>query len=276
MKTNEKMTARSSILLAALSALCVGPGLTAAQHPDKAEPVIRTEIEENRLTFFDAESQRGFDVLGTGNEKLGDISDFVVNIEDSRVTHVLIQIGGFLTFGGDVRALPSELIEWEDGRYTASVSKGAFHDLPPLPDDHSAFFESHENVQQLYDHFDITGEVEDDLYLVSSLRGPGRRAELADGTEIGEVRDLAIDLETNHVGYALLLPRGILLSPLQTEDLEVRYYALPIPNVASRTDDGVLRFDLPREDVLGATHAGDYLDLRIDRGRVYAIPPAGE
>ncbi len=48
----------------------------------------------------------GMEVRGTGDEKLGDVHDFVVDASSGEVSYVVVSTGGVLGFGDEMRAVP--------------------------------------------------------------------------------------------------------------------------------------------------------------------------
>jgi len=74
----------------------------------------------------------GMEVVNSENEEIGEIDDFVIGRDDHALFAVL-QVGGFLSLGGHLVAVPFESLEVEDAGgkiLLAGGTRDALNDLP--------------------------------------------------------------------------------------------------------------------------------------------------
>jgi sporulation protein YlmC with PRC-barrel domain len=92
-----------------------------AQQDAKAPPLYQIKAGEWRASKLD-----GLDVYNTNNEKIGDISEMIVD-RSGKIQAVVIGIGGFLGIGEHLVAVPFEQVQWMDQpveRRTSSNDRG--------------------------------------------------------------------------------------------------------------------------------------------------------
>jgi sporulation protein YlmC with PRC-barrel domain len=122
--------------IAALSALA--PQLTAADvevkgELDKPKSSTRTEVTRDKDLEVSADLDRdrekirrtdkasgiiGMEVRNRENQKLGEIKDFVLDVNSGRLSYAVLSVGGFLGIGEKLIALPSGSLKAAgDGEY---------------------------------------------------------------------------------------------------------------------------------------------------------------
>jgi len=85
-----------------------GQGQSGTQQEAKAPPLYQIKAGQWRATKLD-----GLDVYNTNNEKIGDISELIVD-RSGKIQAVVIGIGGFLGIGEHQVAVPFEQVQWMD------------------------------------------------------------------------------------------------------------------------------------------------------------------
>jgi sporulation protein YlmC with PRC-barrel domain len=86
----------------------VAQGQSSTQQEAKAPPLYQIKPGEWRASKLD-----GLDVYNTNNEKIGDISELIVD-RSGKIQAVVIGIGGFLGMGEHQVAVPFEQVQWVD------------------------------------------------------------------------------------------------------------------------------------------------------------------
>jgi hypothetical protein len=110
MPINRFTLALSGLALAALPALAQAPS-GVANPPTVSIPGAATFMTEMRAGMWRASKLEGMDVYNNGNEKIGDISELILD-QAGRVEGVVIGVGGFLGMGEHYVAVPFEQIRW--------------------------------------------------------------------------------------------------------------------------------------------------------------------
>lgn len=77
----------------------------------------------------------GRDVVGQGNEKLGEVNDVVIDPRDGTIAYVVVSSGGLLGIGDDLRVLPANALEVRDGFFAALMDRLAFKELPVVTEE---------------------------------------------------------------------------------------------------------------------------------------------
>ncbi len=110
MPMNRFTIALASLALGGLPALAQAPS-GAASPPTVNAPGAATFMTEMRAGMWRASKLEGMDVYNNGNEKIGDISELILD-QSGRVEGVVIGVGGFLGMGEHYVAVPFEQIRW--------------------------------------------------------------------------------------------------------------------------------------------------------------------
>jgi len=74
----------------------------------------------------------GYDVFDSQGHKVGDITDFVVNLKDGSISHVIVSSGNWFSQGltGENRIVPASAISRNGDRFQLSLTKSAFMKTP--------------------------------------------------------------------------------------------------------------------------------------------------
>ena len=97
-------------------------GMTLAALPAIAQTTKPDFITKQDQSEWRASKLVGVNVYGTDNQKIGDISDVLVD-KDGNAKAVVIGVGGFLGIGTKDVAVPFKSLQWqEEGRSTSGSS----------------------------------------------------------------------------------------------------------------------------------------------------------
>ncbi len=114
MPINRVTLALASLAMSSVSALAQAPSSTT--NPPPATPTVSapgaaTFMTEMRAGMWRASKLEGMDVYNNGNEKIGDISELILD-QSGRVEGVIIGVGGFLGMGEHYVAVPFAQVRW--------------------------------------------------------------------------------------------------------------------------------------------------------------------
>ena len=114
-------------ILATAALVAVGP-------PVLSQVVELVAVNVERVAQGYRTSQlTGKEVVNSQNEEIGTIDDFVIGRDDHKPFAVL-EVGGFLGFGGHLVALPFESLELEDASGKVVLAGGTRKALEELPE----------------------------------------------------------------------------------------------------------------------------------------------
>ena len=85
-----------------------------------------------------ADTLLGNDVYNLGNEKLGTIKEFMIEMSTGRITYAVLSYGGFLGLGDRLFAVPWQALKLDtvNHRFVLNIDKEALKDAPGFDKDH--------------------------------------------------------------------------------------------------------------------------------------------
>ena len=100
---------------------------------------IETDETETLIASNKVEGTAAYDADG---EKLGTITNFMVDKESGQVEYAVLQFGGFLGIGSDYYPVPWAALEYDEelGGYILDIDKEALKTAPHFPADRSPRF----------------------------------------------------------------------------------------------------------------------------------------
>ena len=106
------------------------------------------------LRFLTASSISADKVYNRAGEKLGDIKDIMIDLQDGKIEYVIIEFGGFLGIGEKYFAVPFRLLEVDTVKeaFIFDQKKGVLENAPGFDKDHWPETNSHE-MQQSYTYW---------------------------------------------------------------------------------------------------------------------------
>jgi sporulation protein YlmC with PRC-barrel domain len=85
-----------------------------------------------------ADTLLGNDVYNLGNEKLGTIKEFMIEMSTGRITYAVLSYGGFLGLGDRLFAVPWQALKLDtvNHRFVLNIDKEVLKDAPGFDKDH--------------------------------------------------------------------------------------------------------------------------------------------
>ncbi|MEM1055392.1 MAG: PRC-barrel domain-containing protein [Bacteroidota bacterium] len=99
----------------------------------------------------------GTDVRNLQGETLGDIKDFVLDIESGRVQYAVLDFGGFLGIGNKYFAVPLEAFraDTQNEYLILDVDKTVLNDAPGFPQDNWPTVADERFIENVYTHYGL-------------------------------------------------------------------------------------------------------------------------
>jgi sporulation protein YlmC with PRC-barrel domain len=106
------------------------------------------------LLHLTASSIIGDKVYNRSDEKLGEIKDIMINLEEGKIDYFIIEYGGFLGIGEKYFAIPPRLLEVDENKkaFILDQSKEVLEKAPGFDKDHWPETNSHE-LQETYTYW---------------------------------------------------------------------------------------------------------------------------
>jgi sporulation protein YlmC with PRC-barrel domain len=106
------------------------------------------------LRYLTASSIIGDKVYNRHDEKLGDIKDIMIDLEEGKVHYIVVEYGGFLGIGEKYFAIPFALMEVDENKkaFILDQSKEVLERAPGFDKDHWPETNSHE-MQETYSYW---------------------------------------------------------------------------------------------------------------------------
>jgi sporulation protein YlmC with PRC-barrel domain len=233
-------------VVAATAALSFSAATQAADQTDTKSYKVGKIEKANELI--------GRNVINQQDEKIGDIADFVVDLESGRILYTLVSSGGFLGVGDTLSAVPPGMFRAAEGgnRFVLNVDKQKLRDAPKFTTERgenladAAFVrEVHSYYQQPAAWIGTGGQAKlGNVHRASKLL----KMEVKNTRDeaIGSVQNLAADRSAQRVLY-------VILDPARTLDEGAGFhYALPPMALTASTDKGTLVANLDKTKVSSA------------------------
>ena len=201
-------------------------------------------MPKDNVKIVSATTIIGYDVFDTNGEKVGDIANFVLDLQEfPRLTHVIVITGGFLDLGGTKRAVPAKAISWNGERYILSVDKSTFTDAPVLPDNLERFFNRKSHLEKAAEIFKVEPvSIEGNVLFFSQL--DFHDIESVESGILGYLTDVYLSVDHGLTPYLIMAPTD----PLLDSNTLTRY---AIPTTAFvRAEDPDLVFEITIEDLI--------------------------
>lgn len=220
-----------------------------------------------------------YDVVGPGDENLGQIQNFMIDPENGRVAFVVLSFGGILGLTGKWFAVPLDVLSWseEKKKFVTNVPLEVLEEAPDmekgkLPDE----FEMHW-LTKVYECFGTVPywdsqktEMQrdaavgvDEIIVFSAGKLIGHSLRDRWGNDIGVIEDLIIDLHIGCIAYAVVSLRGI-------ADFDNALFSVPLEAFVMVQETGSLFLDIDKERLKNAPRFS-WAEFREDRRRLKEI-----
>ena len=188
----------------------------------------------------------GKNVVNQQGEKIGDIKDFVVDLESGRILYTLVSSGGLLGVGDHLSAVPPQMFREGEGRNQCvlNVDKEKLQNAPQFSKERAENPKDAAFVREVYTYYNQP----------AGWMGVGKEARFGNvhrasdllktdiknskGEHIGSVQNLAVDPRAARVLYVILDPGRAV------DNAAGDLYALPPMALTSGTDRRTLITDL--------------------------------
>jgi len=197
----------------------------------------------------------GKEVIGSDNQKLGKINNFVIDLDSGRILYTVISTGGFLGIEErDVAVPPKAFTQTEADTVQLAVDKQKLTDAPQFKTEYLRKEGSSQPsyVQQVYAYFGespwwnktASGEPSlNDVHRATTLIG--MTVENLSNERIGKVEDLGVDLTMGRAVFAII-------SPASKLSLGDNYLALPPTTLSWNSEQKALNCNCSNEKLSAA------------------------
>lgn len=183
------------------------------QNTQTDSPRSTSRLSEATPGMEKASALIGRDVRDVRGETIGKIKDLALNPAQQRVPYAVLSLGGVMGAGAKLYAIPLSAFEsrGDDGDLVVAMTEQQFQNLRGFDDgnwpaDVAAYWSdsSAENQQgDITRTADASGEiVKAQKYMDYEVKDPS-------GDDLGEVKDLAVDLNSGQILYAVIEHGGV-------------------------------------------------------------------
>lgn len=197
-------------LLVPLVTLCTlmaaGPAL--AQSPQtasmpKARPAAAALARDARVSQL-----IGKDVRNPQGEKLGDIQDLIVDVNNEVIHYAILSFGGFLGVGDKLFAYPLGVFRHASDRdeLVLDVDKERLRRAPGFARNRWPDWATPDYAKSVERHFGTSGRLvpKPNAHLLRASRLIGKNVDDTNGKDAGEIRDLVVSMSSGRLHYAVL------------------------------------------------------------------------
>jgi len=117
-----------------------------------ADPVNTEETRE----LIASDKVEGTAVYDYQGERLGSITNFMVDKRSGQAEYAVMQFGGFLGIGSDHYPIPWKMLKYDvdQGGYVVDLDADALNDAPRYQNDEPAYDADYD--RQVYSHYGMT------------------------------------------------------------------------------------------------------------------------
>lgn len=182
------------------------------------ENARRAEELEHGNTFVEASKLIGQDVADNQKNKLGKVTDFAINIKTGHISYVVMSTGGFLGLGDKLIALPPQSFTLNPVQETAlgftgdkrvlilNISPQIIKQSPTLKNDNWETLVDQQALQNMYQRAGVRvpTDVDNSQKLTKATAIIGSEVATNQNEDVGKIKDLAVDIQSGRVPYAVL------------------------------------------------------------------------
>lgn len=173
----------------------------------------------------------GHDVRDSSDKKLGDIKDVALDLEGGKILYAVVSIGGDQDAENHLLTVPAGLLAAKDNHLILKGDKSKLSSAPTFSAKSSLSAEFLSDLNRRFppegsrDSGAITNASQ--LQLAKSILG--MRVFDSSGEAAGEVKDLALDWNSERIPFVIVAPSGVL-------KLAAVWY--PVPSIALKMTNG--------------------------------------
>ena len=262
-----------------LAALLTGAALNLTTGAFAADRIERVPGRESNRAYRVGKIEKANDLIGRNvvnrqDEKIGDVSDFVVDLESGRILYTLVSSGGFLGVGDHQSAVPAQMLRASaDGQneLVLDVNKEKLKGAPRFNNERAENLNNAGYVREVYSYYDRPiGWLRGDEVKLKNVQRASKllKAEVNNnaGERIGRIANMATDIGSGRVVY-------VVLNPTRALDEGGHLYAVPPMTLKPAQDDGkfIAEFDEKRLATAPKFQPGNWQEITAPSyaGNVY-------
>ena len=222
---------------------------------DGAKDKPGTRVKVTRASDF-----LGSDVLASDDRKVGDIVDYVFDVNAApHLQYVVVMTGGFLDMGGDRRAIPASAMSTSGDTCRVAISSDEYWNVPVLPVNSQRFLDTAKNRQDIAGFFKSDGDAKQrkdsaggasnsaELQLItfSDLRNADAYSD--QGNRLGFFADAWINLDDARAPFVEITST---FRPFRTNF--DRRYAVPTQRIEKERESYGYKISVTRDDLTDA------------------------
>ncbi len=244
---------------------------TTGTHASTRAQTVRAAGEDPR--GHQVSNLKGWEVKSQGDEKLGDLSDFIVDTQSGKIVYAVIGSGGVLGIGETLRAVPFKALRQGaagEEEMILNIDQAKWSQAPVFKKDQIAALGQDQRRQQIFQHYGQTEDSQRSMQRPGQAQGQqgqqqSQRAsqgaqqlalasdiigrDIRSGQqEVGEVEDIIVQFR-NRTAAALIDPEDDFAGTDQN-------YIVPLNKLTIAGDDA-LTTTLTRQDFAGARPTQD-------------------
>jgi sporulation protein YlmC with PRC-barrel domain len=255
------------------------PVVEPTPQPDVAPPLVAPAAAR---VLVEASTLRGHTVRNIERPGQTTVDNVVVDLGTRQILFATIRYGALLRLGNRHVPVPPEYLHWDphDRRLLVTLPEGAIGNMrsfdnrwPDLAEGQWAL-----DVEESWQALDPNLFLHPTIAPAKADTVAGERVVAADGTELGSVSELLLDLETNQIAYVVVRMRGGFLG-LGREYRAVPMEIFEVQAIDPAEREITLLLDVP-EPTLRAAPAYDVDLLRngdtpweLENRRYWEMPP---
>lgn len=188
--------------------LSIGIPLSATTYAaDPASAIMSTQRERITQPLGDVHASKliGSEVRNAHGENLGEVKDLIVDINNERIHYAVLSFSGFLGLGDKLFAYPLRMFtQAEDGnKLVLNIDKDKLKAAPGFEGGNDRDWNDQRYMEDVDRYHGTTPQRVPDQVLRSARRIIGEEVDDRDGSDMGKIIDLVVNMSNGNVRYAV-------------------------------------------------------------------------
>ncbi|HVU24037.1 MAG TPA: PRC-barrel domain-containing protein [Opitutus sp.] len=255
-------TISPTLALCAAGALALFPlanrATAAMNHPSARQDSGQHDTTGVRVTR--ASDYIGTDVIAADHHKVGDIVDYVFNLDRApHLAYVLVMTGGFLQYGGDVRAVPAGAITMQGDTAHIGISSADYWSEPVISGERARYLSNGNHTDRINQLFHASGSDRTQGRLIAFSQLANGDSFSPEGMHLGFIVDAWVSLDLNRAPFLEIDPaywRFRTNPPFQR-------YAVPMTKLREHRGSSHFTLDLEPNDFANAKAVSDARSVKL-------------
>ncbi len=245
-------------LMPAVAAFAQSPSEGISRHNVAPARATAVPPAPDAVTFVRASDYVGAQVVANDGRTVGRVSDFVFDTSSAAPQlYVLVESGGFLGYGGGVRAVPARALVASGGSLRLGIGSDQFERAPVLPQDRTTYLADPQNTDDLARAFGLTNSPapapsDDTSRLLSYSRIDSTYIYGRGDQRLGKVVDAWVGFGRTTVPYVEIAAP----SPDPFEEAQQSGYAIPVSMLRAQSHDGEIEANLTLNSLYASSRVG--------------------